>query len=79
VTAHLHSAARTLEEILGELYPEHEWVVTLKDCGCDEWASPSHRLDAGQPEPLMHAGLSDGEGKTRSGAKESGSRGRASV
>jgi hypothetical protein len=29
LTTHLHSAARTLEQILGELYPEHDWVVTV--------------------------------------------------
>jgi hypothetical protein len=26
---HLYSAARTLEQILGELHPEHDWVVTV--------------------------------------------------
>jgi hypothetical protein len=34
VTAHLHSAARTLEQILAELYPEHDWTVTVKEEEC---------------------------------------------
>lgn len=73
MTAHLHSAARTLEQILGELHPEHEWVVTVKGCGCDECAFQSHLLDDGEPEPLMQADFSDGARQTRSDASGSGS------
>jgi hypothetical protein len=60
MTAHLHSAARTLEQILGELHPEHEWVVTVKGCGCDECAYPSRVSNVGPPDPLLTGELIDG-------------------
>ena len=31
MSAHLHSAARALERILGEIHPEHGWVVTVRE------------------------------------------------
>jgi hypothetical protein len=50
-TAHLYSAARTLEQILGELYPEHDWVVTV-----GEVERPDRQRDAAAPVALDEAG-----------------------
>jgi hypothetical protein len=50
LTAHLHSAARTLEQILGELYPEHDWVVTV-----GEIERPDRHRDAAAPVVLDEA------------------------
>jgi hypothetical protein len=35
MTAHLHSGARVFEQILREIHPEYDWVVTVKECGCE--------------------------------------------
>jgi hypothetical protein len=63
VTAHLHSAATTFEQILGELHPEYDWIVTMKGCGRDRCVAfadpdpvrPASTLpgdqQAGQPDP----------------------------
>jgi hypothetical protein len=51
LTAHLHSAARTLEQILGELYPEHDWIVTF-----GEIERPDRHRDAAAPVVLDEAG-----------------------
>ena len=51
LTAHLHSAARTLEQILSELYPEHDWVVTV-----GEVERPDRQGDAAARIPLDEAG-----------------------
>jgi hypothetical protein len=51
LTTHLHSAARTLEQILGELYPEHDWVVTV-----GEVEGPDRQRDASAPVALDEVG-----------------------
>jgi hypothetical protein len=51
LTAHLYSAARTLGQILGELYPEHDWVVTV-----GEVERPYRQRDAAAPVALDEPG-----------------------
>jgi len=58
MTAHLHSEARVFEQILRKLHPEHDWVVTVKEFGCDRctaFADPeagsANALDAGADQP----------------------------
>lgn len=41
MTAHLHSAAGEPKRVLAELYPEHDWVVSLKE--------EAHREERGTP------------------------------
>jgi hypothetical protein len=49
-TAHLHSAARTLEQILRELYPEHDWVVTVREGeGPDRQGDATARVGLDEP------------------------------
>jgi hypothetical protein len=48
---HLLSAARTLEQILSELYPEHDWVVTI-----GEVEGTERQRDAATPVALDEAG-----------------------
>jgi hypothetical protein len=57
-TAHLHSAARTLEQILGELYPEHDWVVTVREGeGPNRQGDTTARVGLDEPGALgEHAG-----------------------
>jgi hypothetical protein len=51
-TAHLYCAARTLEQILGELYPEHDWVVTVR-----QGEGPDRQGDATAPVGLDEPGV----------------------
>jgi hypothetical protein len=50
-TTHLYSAARTLEQILGELYPEHDWVVTV-----GEVERPDRQRNTATPVALEKTG-----------------------
>ncbi len=49
MSTHLDSAARALERILGEIYPEHDWVVMRREGQGRNWqrdAAP--RIGSGQ-------------------------------
>jgi hypothetical protein len=50
VTAHLHSAARTLEQILREMHPDQDWIVSVKQCSCASCSEWALGLASDQPE-----------------------------
>jgi hypothetical protein len=50
--AHLLSAARVVEELLGEVYPEHRWVVHVRELdAADRTGVAAARPGVDQPGP----------------------------
>jgi hypothetical protein len=50
VAAHLHSAARTLEQILREMHPDQDWIVSVKECSGDSCSESALGLASDRPE-----------------------------
>lgn len=59
---HLLSAAAALEQILGEIHPEHDWLVTVEHS--------QERLPAVSAEPDNASAVSDESDRSEQGCAE---------